>query len=364
MGPLFEFEKVESNRIESNDECRIFLRKPTDDPRPWDHLRTSANALLKGFWATVKSKLGPRSIAKCFITGVSPLSMADHTSGFNVATYVSWREELSGLCGLTEEDVYAALNLLSVSKSEIEVQCHFDIMKANYIGYTFASSSKVQQVFNTNTCLEYLENYFKAMENGHKEQADRLQSSFQQGFSELHAALDENLDLQRQLNDMQQLMLHEQSEHIPAVLLEKLPRSLEIVPIVLGKVNVVWNVVTTAIKHLGVFATLAEKVKSELVVEGADKMIKYGVTIAGFTVPALAAVSAPGAIDLFKNSLDTISPKDQHRALGNLYRTIAQEGHVKWVCINHYRLACKEKDQQAFATAVELNGGRYDPHLG
>ncbi|OAQ23951.1 hypothetical protein K457DRAFT_903587 [Linnemannia elongata AG-77] len=112
-----------------------------DDPRPWDHLSTSANSLLKGFWATVKSKLGPRSIAKCFITGVSPLSMADHTSGFNVATYVSWREELSGLCGLTE-DVHAALNLLSVSKSEIEIQRHFDIMKANYNGYMFAPSSK------------------------------------------------------------------------------------------------------------------------------------------------------------------------------------------------------------------------------
>ncbi|KAF9537232.1 hypothetical protein EC957_008604 [Mortierella hygrophila] len=115
-----------------------------DDSRPWDNLRTSTNSLLKGFWTTVKSKLGPRGIVKCFITGVSPLSMADHTSGFNVATYVSWREELFGLCGLTEEDVYAALNLLSVSKPEIEVQLHFDIMKANYNGYSFARSSNIQ----------------------------------------------------------------------------------------------------------------------------------------------------------------------------------------------------------------------------
>lgn len=83
--------------------------------------------------------------------------MANHTSGFNVATYVSWREELSGLCGLTEEDVQAALNILSVSKSESEIQRHFDIMKANYNGYMFAPSSKAQQVFNTNTCLEYLQ---------------------------------------------------------------------------------------------------------------------------------------------------------------------------------------------------------------
>ena len=83
--------------------------------------------------------------------------MADHTGGFNVATYISWREELSGLCSLTEEDVYAALNLLSVSKPELDIQRHFDIMKYNYNGYLFAPSSKVQHVFNTNTCLEYLE---------------------------------------------------------------------------------------------------------------------------------------------------------------------------------------------------------------
>ncbi|KAF9149029.1 hypothetical protein BG015_009202 [Linnemannia schmuckeri] len=144
------------------------------------------------------------------------------------------------------------------------------------------------------------------------------------------------------------------------------------------------------------------------------EMIKHGSTIAGYFVPALSAVNVSGAIDTFTNSQDTISPtavnqsieylqslsskdsedhgpakdttdsftaqealegadlrhlevfltsKDQHRALGNLYRTITQDGHVKWVCINHYRLGYKERDQDAFATAVALNSGHYDPHL-
>lgn len=83
--------------------------------------------------------------------------MADHTSGFNVATYVTWREELSGLCGLTAEDVLSALRLPIVCKSEVEVQNHFKIMKDNYDGYNFVEMDKVQHVFNTNTCLEYLE---------------------------------------------------------------------------------------------------------------------------------------------------------------------------------------------------------------
>ncbi|KAG0361753.1 hypothetical protein BGX24_005291 [Mortierella sp. AD032] len=58
-----------------------------------------------------------------------------------------------------------------------------------------------------------------------------------------------------------------------------------------------------------------------------------------------------------------IKSKDQDRALGNLYRTIGEEGHVKWACIDHYRLAYKEQDQHAFVTAVKLNGGYYNPHL-
>ncbi|KAF8942360.1 hypothetical protein BGZ47_006564 [Haplosporangium gracile] len=145
-------------------------------------------------------------------------------------------------------------------------------------------------------------------------------------------------------------------------------------------------------------------------------MIKHGSTIAGYFVPVLSAVNVSGAINTFTNSQDTIFPtavnqsieylqslsskdseeqdpakdtatnsftgqevlegadlrhleafiksKDQHQALGNLYRTITQDGHVKWVCITHYRLGYKKRDQEVFVTAVELNGGHHDPHLG
>ncbi|KAG0370985.1 hypothetical protein BGX24_001874 [Mortierella sp. AD032] len=58
-----------------------------------------------------------------------------------------------------------------------------------------------------------------------------------------------------------------------------------------------------------------------------------------------------------------IKSKDKYQTLGNLYRTITKNGHVKWVCIDHYRLAHGEHDQQAFTTEVELNDGRYNAHL-
>ncbi|KAF9209827.1 hypothetical protein BGZ49_000548 [Haplosporangium sp. Z 27] len=55
---------------------------------------------------------------------------------------------------------------------------------------------------------------------------------------------------------------------------------------------------------------------------------------------------------------------DQDRKLGNLYRITTESGHVKWVCIDHYRATYKEKEQQAFVDIVKMNDGTYDEELG
>ncbi|KAK3817823.1 MAG: hypothetical protein J3R72DRAFT_427297 [Linnemannia gamsii] len=58
-----------------------------------------------------------------------------------------------------------------------------------------------------------------------------------------------------------------------------------------------------------------------------------------------------------------IKSKGQDRTLGNLYRTISEEGHVRWICSDHYHLAYKTLVKQAFVTTVNLNGGHFDPRL-
>ncbi|KAF9274062.1 hypothetical protein BGZ88_003301 [Linnemannia elongata] len=307
------------------------------------------------------------------------------------------------------------------------------------------------------------EDYVKATENGQKEQAALIQGDFRQGFSELNAALDRNHDLQQQLDDMQQLMLQMQRQaldrladlqgRVKALLTATYELHEYSIPrlfIILPRDSSAWDPVSILNNQVRLYflCECGEHTKAlsgdntniphhiHLAKhEGYDlqrpkeffrkygrymltllEMIKYGVTIAGYAVPALAAVSAPGGIDTLKNSLDTVSEsavnqsieflralsredlegqdpakdiqtdsltgqegvegadlrhleafiksKDEHRALGNLYRIITQDGHVKWICIGHYRSAYKEQDQKAFITAVELNGGCYDPHLG
>ncbi|KAF9419435.1 hypothetical protein BGZ76_004246 [Entomortierella beljakovae] len=55
---------------------------------------------------------------------------------------------------------------------------------------------------------------------------------------------------------------------------------------------------------------------------------------------------------------------DENRKLGNLYRITLDTGHVKWVCIDHYRSTYNEEEQKALESVVEMNGGRYDSELG
>ncbi|KAF9901129.1 hypothetical protein EC991_006469 [Linnemannia zychae] len=63
--------------------------------------------------------------------------------------------------------------------------------------------------------------------------------------------------------------------------------------------------------------------------------------------------------------LDTfLRKKDADKILGNLYRITTPEGHVKWVCLDHYRQIYRENAMASFIQSVEASGGNYDPHLG
>lgn len=107
---------------------------------------------LQGFYATVKESIGHLMIKKIFITGVSPV---DLTSGFNVEKDVSFRDTLSGLCGLNRDDVKAALRILPEVDSVDEGLSH---LTAFVDGYHFCYCNKVEPVFfNTTTCLGYLQ---------------------------------------------------------------------------------------------------------------------------------------------------------------------------------------------------------------
>ncbi|KAF9954716.1 hypothetical protein BGZ70_010484 [Mortierella alpina] len=56
--------------------------------------------------------------------------------------------------------------------------------------------------------------------------------------------------------------------------------------------------------------------------------------------------------------------EDEGNALGNLYRMTTDEGHVKWVCLDHYREEYMGSAKARFAEIVAQNMGEYDEHSG
>ncbi|OAQ36796.1 hypothetical protein K457DRAFT_131942 [Linnemannia elongata AG-77] len=56
--------------------------------------------------------------------------------------------------------------------------------------------------------------------------------------------------------------------------------------------------------------------------------------------------------------------KDKDKILGNLYRITTEQGHVKWVCFEHYKETYRHTAMSSFVQSVEAAGGTYDPHLG
>ncbi|KAF8986011.1 hypothetical protein BGZ46_010428 [Entomortierella lignicola] len=59
-----------------------------------------------------------------------------------------------------------------------------------------------------------------------------------------------------------------------------------------------------------------------------------------------------------------LQKKDQDRSLGNLFRTVDEQGHVKWICLDHYRSTYRLRQDREFENEVLQNQGEYDKRLG
>jgi hypothetical protein len=56
--------------------------------------------------------------------------------------------------------------------------------------------------------------------------------------------------------------------------------------------------------------------------------------------------------------------KDENKVLANLYRTTTDKGHVKWVCIDHYRMNYQENSAKEFQRVLDSVGGSFDENTG
>ncbi|KAK9711892.1 hypothetical protein K7432_007504 [Basidiobolus ranarum] len=59
-----------------------------------------------------------------------------------------------------------------------------------------------------------------------------------------------------------------------------------------------------------------------------------------------------------------ISGNDKYKVLGNLYRIVTENEHVKWVYLSHYHTDYMEAAEKRFRDIVRIQSGDYDEHFG
>ena len=146
------------------DEYDHFTNKILSEPACLNDYKTETHGTgyLRSFFDTVKAGT-KTSIKRVFVTGVSPVTMDDLTSGFNIGTNYSLSPEFNELVGFTEEDVRAMLDYYATT-------CEFHhttdeliaIMKPWYDNYCFAKQSFGRTtLYNSNMVLYFVDNYIR-----------------------------------------------------------------------------------------------------------------------------------------------------------------------------------------------------------
>ena len=116
------------------------------------------------------------SFDRIFITGVSPVTLDDVTSGFNIGWHISTKPEFNQMLGFSTEDVQALFNYYKASgaiRPDCDIEAVIDEMKPWYDNYCFSEDALHTQshVFNCDMVLYYLRNYISRGE-GPKEMID------------------------------------------------------------------------------------------------------------------------------------------------------------------------------------------------
>ena len=125
--------------------------------------QTHGEGYLRHFFDTIKGAAGD-SLGRVFVTGVSPVTMDDLTSGFNIGTNYSLSPEFNEMVGFTEDEVremlayYASVLPFCHSVDEL-----IEVMKPWYGNYCFDNSEcGMATIYNPAMVLNFVDNYIQS----------------------------------------------------------------------------------------------------------------------------------------------------------------------------------------------------------
>lgn len=116
-----------------------------------------------GFYRDVFKKL-KGMFERIFITGVSPVTLDDVTSGFNIGWHISTKPEFNQMLGFSLEEVrkmFAYYKEVGGIPATSDIEVMIDEMKPWYDNYCFSEDALKNQskVFNCDMVIYYLRNY-------------------------------------------------------------------------------------------------------------------------------------------------------------------------------------------------------------
>ena len=122
------------------------------------HSFTHGGGFYRNFFATLKggADRSGGGLERLFITGVSPITMDDVTSGFNIGTNISLEPDFNEMVGFTEAEVRRLVETYrNLGVFNQDPATAMGIMGEWYNGYRFAEEAETD-LYNTDMVLYYL----------------------------------------------------------------------------------------------------------------------------------------------------------------------------------------------------------------
>ena len=122
--------------------------------------QTHGEGYLRQFFNTIKGTAG-NSLGRVFVTGVTPVTMDNLTSGFNIGTNYSLSSDFNEMAGFTEEEVREMLDYYgSVLPFNHTTDELIKVMKPWYDNYCFAEERYGETtMYNSMMVLYFVDNY-------------------------------------------------------------------------------------------------------------------------------------------------------------------------------------------------------------
>ena len=121
-----------------------------------------STGFVRSFYASLKAFTTKGTLARMFVTGVSPIMLDDLSSGFNIITHISLDDTFNAIAGFTRADVERAVNTLLTDKPQLakdprigDREVLLETLEKHYNGYRF-SKHAADRMYNSTLVLYFL----------------------------------------------------------------------------------------------------------------------------------------------------------------------------------------------------------------